>query len=572
MSLSSNSPWLSYYRCTPASLSYPEYTMYQMVAQTAHRYPRLDAYVFMGRRTSYADFLRRIETAAKGLIAMGIGKGDRVTLCMPNTPQALDCFYALNRIGAVPNMIHPLSAPQEIAFYLNASHSKAILTLDQFYPKVASVLPEVEQKCTVLIAQIKDELPFPLNLLYPLTKGGRAIHSLDNGGYILWKDVLTAGNNISELPADDGNADDCAAILYSGGTTGTTKGILLSNRNFNALGLQTIAASGYPDIAHMKMLSVMPVFHGFGLGVGIHTPLIGGATCILVPQFSIKTYSKILRKQKPDFIPGVPTLFEALLRCKDLEGVDLGFLKGIFCGGDSLSPELKKKVDAFLKAHGCQEQIREGYGTTECVTASCLTPKDYAREGSIGIPYPDTFYKIVKPGTTDEVDADIEGEICLRGPTVMIGYMDNPDETAQALQTHADGHLWLHTGDVGFMDKDGFIYFRQRLKRMIVSSGYNIYPSQLENILDGHEKVLQSCIIGVQDDYRGQRVQAYVVPMPGIEPSDALKEELLEFCRGRIAKYAMPRDLEFRTELPKTPVGKVAYRVLEEEANKKAGY
>ena len=572
MSLSSSAPWLSYYGCTPASLSYPECTMYQMVAQTASRYPRLDAYVFMGRRTSYADFLRRIETAAKGLVAMGIGKGDRVTLCMPNTPQALDCFYALNRIGAVPNMIHPLSAPQEIAFYLNASHSKAILTLDQFYSKVAAILPKVEQKCAILIAQIKDELPFPLNLLYPLTKGGKAGRGLPKTGYTLWKDMLTGGKNIPQLPVDDGKADDCAAILYSGGTTGTTKGILLSNRNFNALGLQTIAASGYPNIAQMKMLSVMPIFHGFGLGVGIHTPLIGGAACILVPQFSIQTYSKILREQKPDFIPGVPTLFEALLRCKDLEGVDLGFLKGIFCGGDSLSPELKKKVDAFLKAHGCAEQIREGYGTTECVTASCLTPKDYAREGSIGVPYPDTFYKIVKPGTTDEVDADIEGEICLRGPTVMLGYMNNPDETAQALQTHADGHLWLHTGDVGFMDKDGFIYFRQRLKRMIVSSGYNIYPSQLENILDGHEKVLQSCIIGVKDDYRGQRVQAYVVPMPGIEPSDALKEELLEFCRGRIAKYAMPRHLEFRTELPKTAVGKVAYRVLEEEANQKAGY
>lgn len=571
MSLSSNAPWLAYYGSTPATIPYPECTMYQMVEKTAKRLPKSDAYVFMGRRTSYADFLRRIEMAAKGLVAMGIGKGDRVTLCMPNTPQALDCFYALNRIGAIPNMIHPLSAPQEIAFYLNASGSKAILTLDQFYGKVASVLPEVTQKCTILVAQIKDELPFPLNVLYPMTKGGKAGSNLPKDGYILWKDMLKAGTTITNLPEDDGKANDCAAILYSGGTTGTTKGILLSNRNFNALALQTIAASGYPDISHMKMLSVMPVFHGFGLGVGIHTPLIGGASCILVPQFSIQTYSDILRKQKPDFIPGVPTLFEALLRCKNLEGVNLGFLKGIFCGGDSLSPELKKKVDAFLKAHGCTEQIREGYGTTECVTASCLTPKNYAREGSIGVPYPDTFYKIVKIGTTEEVDANTEGEICLRGPTVMLGYMDNPEETAQSLKTHDDGYLWLHTGDVGFMDADGFIYFRQRLKRMIVSSGYNIYPSQLENILDGHEKVLQSCFVGVKDDYRGQRVCAFVVPMPGITPDEALKNELLEFCRGRIAKYAMPKELEFRTELPKTPVGKVAYRVLEEEANAKAG-
>ena len=223
-------------------------------------------------------------------------------------------------------------------------------------------------------------------------------------------------------------------------------------------------------------------------------------------------------------------------------------------------------MDAFLKEHGCTEQIREGYGTTECVTASCLTPKDYAREGSIGIPFPDTYYKIVKPGTTKERLADMEGEICVSGPTVMMGYMDNPEETASAVRRHEDGRLWLHTGDLGHMDADGFIYFHQRLKRMIISSGYNIYPSQLENIIDAHEKVLLSCDIGIKDDYRGQRVKAYVVPMPGTEPSDALKDELMAYCAQHIAKYACPREIEFRKELPKTLVGKVAYRVLEEEA------
>ena len=272
-------------------------------------------------------------------------------------------------------------------------------------------------------------------------------------------------------------------------------------------------------------------------------------------------------KQTPTLIPGVPTLFEALLRAENLEGQDLSFLKGIFSGGDSLSPELKKKVDAFLKDHGCTEQIREGYGTTECVTASCLTPKDYARSGSIGVPFPDTYYKVVTPGTAEEVPANTEGEICISGPTVMMGYMDNPEETANTLRRHYDGRIWLHTGDLGHMDQDGFIYFRQRIKRMLISSGYNVYPSQLENIIDGHDKVLLSCVIGVKDEYRGQRIKAYVVPMPGIEPTDALRAELLDYCSGRIAKYAMPREMEFRTELPKTLVGKVAYRVLEEEAN-----
>ena len=571
MGLSASAPWLKYYGSTPASLEYPQKTMYEMVAAAAKRKPNHIAYVFMGKKTSYTEFMKRIEAAAKGLYKMGIRAGDKVTICMANTPQALDCFYALNRIGAIPNMIHPLSAAQEIAFYLNFSKSKAILTLDQFYEKVASIQPQLENPTKILIAKVADELPIPLNVLYPMTKSARAIKKLPKTGYTLWYDMVRAGKN-TVLPPVQGRYDACGAILYSGGTTGTTKGIMLSNLNFNALALQTVAASGFTmdEISDMKMLSVMPVFHGFGLGIGIHTPLIAGGTCILIPQFNVKIYAETLVKQKPNLIPGVPTLFEALLRAENLEGVDLSFLKGIFSGGDSLSPELKKKVDAFLKDHGCSEQIREGYGTTECVTASCLTPKDYARQGSIGVPFPDTFYKIVEPGTTNEVEPNIEGEICISGPSVMLGYMDNPEETRQTLRRHYDGRIWLHTGDLGHMDQDGFVYFRQRIKRMIVTSGYNVYPSQLENIIDGHEKVLMSCVIGVKDPYRVQRVKAYVVPMPGIEPTEELKKELLDYCSGRIAKYAMPREIEFRKELPKTLVGKVAYRVLEEEANAKA--
>ena len=564
MGLSASAPWTKYYGKTPASLNYPNLTMYQLLRQTAKQYPDAIAYDFKGKQTTYKAFLEAIEAAAKGLVAMGIQKGDKVTVCMPNSPQALACFYGLNRIGAVPSMIHPLSAPQEIAFYLNISKSKAILTLDQFYGKVAQIIDSVDNPCTVLIAKIADALPFPLNVLFPLTKAGK--HPLPKTGYTLWTDMVAAGKG-TQLPEDTGKADDCGAILYSGGTTGTSKGIQLSNRNFNALGLQTIAASGFDSIVGMKMLSVMPVFHGFGLGIGIHTALIGGATCILVPQFSVKEYASILVKQKPNIIPGGPTLFEALLRAPSLENADLSFLKGIFSGGDSLSPELKKKVDTFLKEHGCTEQIREGYGTTECVTASCLTPKDYARSGSIGVPFPDVFYKIVTPGTTEEVEANIEGEICVSGPTVMLGYLDNPEETASTLRNHGDGRIWLHTGDLGYMDGDGFVYFKLRIKRMLITNGYNVYPTQLENIIDGHEKVLLSCVIGIKDVSRGEKIKAFIVPMPGIEPTDELKEELLAYISQHVAKYAMPREIEFRKELPKTLVGKVAYRVLEEEAN-----
>ncbi len=574
MGISAQAPWLKYYGDTPAHLDYPRLTLYQIVRESARKFPNDVAYEFMNKQTTYGQFMQRIDRVAKALVALGIQKGDRVTICMPNSPQALDTFYALNRIGAVSNMIHPLSAPAEIAFYLNFSHSKAILTLDQFYPKLEEIRDQLQEPVKIIIAFIRDELPLPLKQLYPLSKDARKIPKLPKGGdYILWHDFLRAGEKVKELPPDDVMLSrEGASILYSGGTTGTTKGILLSSDNFNATALQTIAASGV-DLRYvrgMKMLSVMPVFHGFGLGIGIHTALVGGGACILVPRFSLDTYAKLLVKKKPNFIPGVPTLFEALLRTPLLENADLSFLVGMFSGGDSLSIELKKKVDEFLKAHNAKIQVREGYGTTECVTASCLTPKDYARSGSIGVPFPDTYYKIVKVGTEDEVEPNIEGEICISGPSVMMCYIDNPEETAQTLRRHADGRIWCHTGDLGTMDNDGFIYFRQRIKRMIITSGYNVYPSQLENIIDGHEKVLISCVVGVKDKYKMQKVKAYVVLRPGFEPTDEVREELMAYCRKHIAKYAMPYEIEFREELPKTLVGKVAYRVLEEEANAQA--
>ena len=571
MGISSSAPWLKYYDSTPAHLDYPKKTIYEMVRAAADKYPKNIAYEFMGKKTTFAEFMERIDRTAKAYLAMGIGKGDRVTICMPNCPQALDSFYALNRIGAVSNMIHPLSAASEIKFYLDFSKSKAILTLDQFYGKVAGILPELANKDTMLlVARIVDELPPVLAVGFALTKGRKIPPLPKKGNYVLWNEFLRMGRKRDlPLPKELGRFTDCASILYSGGTTGTTKGIMLSNLNFNACGLQTIAASGFAPINGMKMLSVMPVFHGFGLGIGIHTALIGGATCILVPQFNVKTYAELLIKKQPNIIPGVPTLFEALLRAENLENADLSCLKGVFCGGDSLSVELKKKVDAFLKEHNAEVQIRQGYGLTECVTASCLTPKDYNRVGSIGVPFPDTYYKIVKTGTTEEVDANIEGEICISGPSVMMCYMDNPEETEHTLRRHADGRVWMHSGDLGKMDEDGFVYFSQRIKRMIVTSGYNVYPGQLENVIDGHEKVLLSCVIGVKDPYKMQKVKAFVVLRPDYEPSDAIRDEILEYCRGHIAKYAMPYDIEFRAELPKTLVGKVAYRVLEEEENER---
>jgi long-chain acyl-CoA synthetase len=293
--------------------------------------------------------------------------------------------------------------------------------------------------------------------------------------------------------------------------------------------------------------------------------LANGGRCVLVPRFTPKSYAKLITKYRCNFIAGVPTLFEALLRLPSMTGADLSCLKGVFSGGDSLSIELKKKFDAFLAEHKATIQVREGYGTTECVTASCLTPPQFHKEGSIGIPFPDTYYKIVKPGTEEEVPYGEEGEILLAGPSVMQGYLDMPEETAETIREHEDGLRWVYTGDLGAMDDEGFIYFKGRAKRMIISSGYNIYPAQLENIFDAHEKVQMSCAIGVPDDYKMQKIKMFVMPKKGIKGDEALKEELMAYARKNIAKYSLPYDIEFREELPKTLVGKVAYRELEEE-------
>ena len=567
-------PWAEYTGGIPLSLTYFEGTMYDMVADIAGKYPENIAFDFMGRSTTYREMMRGIGQCARALQKTGVTENDRVTIAMPNCPQAIYMLYAVNLIGAVANMIHPLSAEKEIEFYLNAAHSTVAVTLDQFYGKFAAIKQGTDLR-TMIIASIRDELALPAKVGYDLTAGRKVKKLPPDAPVIRWKEFMKTGKTDAKADAADAARDadtpfpkrgdhDPAVILYSGGTTGTTKGIVLTNRNFNALSQQVCAANPMFQPGD-RMLAAMPLFHGFGLGVCIHTMLTQGGRCVLVPRFTPKSYGKLITKYKCNFIAGVPTLYEALLRLPKMDNADMSALKGVFSGGDSLSVELKKKLDNYLAAHKATVQVREGYGTTETVTACCLTPPHMAKEGSIGLPFPDTFIKIVKPGTDEEVPYGDEGEILLAGPTVMKEYMDNPEETAQTLRRHADGLTWVYTGDLGTMDDQGFIYFRGRAKRMIVTSGYNVYPGQLENILDAHPMVQMSCVIGVPDPYKMQKVKAFVKLSAGNEPTEETKRQLLDYCRRNIARYAMPYDIEFRDDMPKTLVGKVAYRVLEEE-------
>lgn len=553
-------PWLSSYGEVPFNLNYPETSMAETVLKTASENPDFPALSFMGRKIPFKELAAHIDETAKAFYALGVRPGNRVMVCLPNVPQAIFCLYALNLIGAIATMVHPLSAESEIAYDLNEASCDIAVTLDQFYVKFLKVKAERPIK-KLIITHISSELPCVKSIAYKLFSENKLPKVEESEDVLSWKSFLKLGKAVSEGYKTSKDCHSEAVVLFSGGTTGISKGIMLSDYAFNAMALQTEAMCNQ-TVHHRKMLAAMPVFHGFGLGVCIHTMMVCGGTSILVPRFNPKSYAGLIKKNRPNFIAGVPTLFEAITRGNYLDGVDLSCLKGVFSGGDSLSTELKKKFDKFLADHKATIRVREGYGTTECVTACCLTPYNKEKVGSIGLPYPDTYFRICKPGTNEEMPYGEEGEICLCGPSVMIGYINHPEENASTLIPDENGTVWLHTGDLGLMDEEGFVFFRQRIKRMIITSGYNVYPSQLENIIEGYPDVQRCCVIGVDDPYKVQRVKAFIVLKDGVKDSPALQEGIMQYCKKHIAKYALPSEIEVRDSLPTTLVGKVAYTKL----------
>jgi long-chain acyl-CoA synthetase len=313
------------------------------------------------------------------------------------------------------------------------------------------------------------------------------------------------------------------------------------------------------------MLAVLPIFHGFGLGVCVNAMLMAGGTAILVPQFDERIVAKLVRAKRPNILVGVPTLYEALARDPALARTDLSCLRACFSGADTLPRPVKERFEKRVADRGGSVKLLEGYGLTEAVTAIMAMPLGEYREGSIGVPFPDMLAKICRVGATEEVPVGQEGEICVAGPDVMLGYLDDPEATAEALRRHADGRTWLHTGDLGRMDEDGFFYFRGRLKRMIKSSGFNVYPAQVEGVLYEHPLVAEACVVGVPDEAQVERVKAFVVLKDAARAGEDAERELIAHCRARLIKWSCPREVEFRRELPHTNVGKVDYRALARE-------
>ena len=553
-------PWLRFYGNVPPGLSYPEVTLYQAVVATAARVPDALAWDFLDTTSTYRAFLASIDACANALAALGLAAGERILISMPTSPQGVIAFYAANKLGAVPALIHPLSTAPEIEHYLNASRARTALTLDACYERFASIKPKLPLK-TLILARIPDYLSPVKRFGFWLTKG-RKIPRVPTDTRVRWWADLMAGPHPA-APRSGMGTHDPAAILFSGGTTGMPKGILLSNRNIIAEGMQAAAWAGMAE-GH-SILAILPIFHGFGLGVCVNAAFMAGGTSILVPMFSAEIVAKLLRTKRPNLLVGVPTLYDALTRDPSLEKADLSCLRATFSGADTLPRPVKERFEKLVAERGSRVKLLEGYGLTEAVTAIMAMPLAEYREGSIGIPFPDMLAKICRVGTEEALAPGEEGEICVSGPAVMLGYLDDPEATRATLRVHADGRTWLHTGDLGKMDADGFFYFTVRLKRMIKSSGFNVYPAQVEAVLYQHPLVAEACVVGVPDPAQMERVHAFVVLKSPAQANADTERALIEHCRARLIKWSCPRKIEFRAELPKTRVGKIDYKVLVQE-------
>lgn len=518
-----------------AEPSVPSRTLYEALAEAAERSPDAVALYYMGRKISFGQLLSEIGRCARALMGRGVSRGDTVCLCLPNIPQCVVAFYACNLVGAVACMVHPLSTGREVKRVLEETGARCLLLSEVSWKALSEVLPE-----ETILCPVGEYLPPHLRCALRL-KSGRLPELPRLGALMRGVEPLSPERRI-----DPG---ECAVLLYSGGTSsGEPKGIELSSDNFNALRvdlLSFVTAAKPGD----SMLTILPLFHGFGLGVCVHTVLSGGLSSILVPQFSGKSFVRAIKKYRPTFLAGVPTVYEALLASDPKGRLRFPFLKGAFCGGDSVPYELKRRFAQFMEERGSEIPLLEGYGLTETVTACTLSPPGPASPNA-GVPFPNMTMRIVAAGSCTPLPPGEDGEICVAGPQVMLGYHGDAEETARALRVHPDGRTFLHTGDFGHLTEKGELVFRQRLKRVIKVKSFPVYPSEVERVLLSHTGVRTCAVLGLPDGRTGQRVCAVLV-------GDAPEPELRALCERELNRWSRPVDYIYRESLPLTRVGKI---------------
>ena len=546
----------------------PDVSMFGMLKISAESHPEALAYEYFGTKATYKELVTKIEKVSGCYSSLGVKKGDIVTIVMPNTPESVISIYALNRIGAVANIVHPLSAQEEIKNYLNSSESEIALCVDLCYQKIVNIINDTKLKKVVLVSA-GDSMPSVMKALYSIKTAKNPKPNKNDSRFLLWKNFIKCGKGVREyLPVGKEN-NKASVILHSGGTTGIPKDIQLTNSNFNSFGVQAVLTLRDVSVGD-KILAILPIFHGFGLGVCVHVSFCFGACSVLIPQFNAKKFVGTLKKYKPTMLFGVPTLYEALIKSEGADKLDLSFLKYVVSGGDSLPKPLENNVNEFLSSHNSSVKICEGYGMTEGLAALSLSVGKGYKSGTIGKPLIGNKMCVVNPGTTEVLPVDCEGELCVSGPTVMLGYRNALDETANTLRVHEDGKVWLHTGDLASIDEEGFVHYKLRLKRMIISSGFNVYPTQIERTVENLPYVEKCVVVSMPHDYKKEVPKAYIVLNGNKSKNDETISEIRAYCKDNLAHHSVPYKYEFVDALPKTAYNKVDFMKLQKESYKEA--
>ena len=552
----SGRPWLGHYpEGVRSSLEYPDIPLHRFVDDSAALYPDRAATIFFGGKISYRDLARKVNQFGNALKALGVKKGDRVAVMLPNCPQAVISLFAALKIGAIGVMTNPLYVERELEHQLNDSGAETLIVLDLLWGRVLNVRDHTPLK-RVIVTSIKDFLPFPLNLLYPLKQKPK-VPVTPGPGVHLFSELLRGQSAVlEEEPLEP--ASDIALLQYTGGTTGISKGAILTHRNLVANVLQVKECLVGCQSGEERVLGVLPFFHVYGLTVCLNFSVALGATLIVVPKFEVEDVLKLINRHKPTLFPGAPTMYIGVINHPEVKKYDLSSITACISGSAPLPQEVQIRFEELTGG-----KLVEGYGLTEASPVTHCNPVFGRRKlGSIGLPVSDTDVRIVDLETGElDVPFGDAGELCIRGPQVMAGYWNRPDETSRTL---ING--WLHTGDIARMDEEGYAYIIDRKKDMIIAGGYNIYPREVEEVLYEHSKVREAAVAGIPDPYRGETVKAYLVLKEG---QQATAEEIIQFCRGRMAKYKVPTHVEFRDALPKTLVGKVLRRRLVEEEKQK---
>lgn len=550
-------PWFRYYPLdVPLKIDYPKTNVAELLLRATESFPDREALDFMGRTTTYAELLRQCRRAAIAFRSLGLAKGDRVAIMLPNCPQAVVAYYGALMAGLTVVMTNPLYTERELHVQLADSGARAIVALDLLMPRVEAARKDT-QLDYVIATTLSDALPFPQSWLYPL-KRRRDYPGLkvDYGGAGVrkWASWLRRSRDTPVMEEVDADKD-LAMIQYTGGTTGTPKGVMLTHANLIANTLQCSAWCVGLAQGKERYLAALPLFHVFGLTVLMNQSVFRAGTLVLVPRFNPKLVIETIRRRRPTVFPGAPTMYISILNDRRLDASDLASIRVCVSGAASLPKEVQDRFE--LLSGG---KLIEGYGLTEASPVTHCNPlRGTRKNGTIGIPLPDTDARIVGPDGLEPLPAGRLGELAVKGPQVMAGYWGKPEDTAAVLQ---EG--WLRTGDLGTMDEDGFFTILDRAKDVIIAGGFNVYPREVEEALFEHPAVKEAVVLGVPDAYRGETVKAYIVLKDGWQASPM---QLDRWCRDRLAAYKVPRSYEFRQELPTSIVGKVLRRKLKEEDN-----